>query len=769
MQIVPNQENSGLLERESIPYQRRLSGSARQAESGTESLQGILEVLRRRKKLIALTIGASLALGILVCLMMTPKFESTATIEISPEDNSPLGAGSAAASSDPDAVKAEVETDAKILEDDTLALAVIQKLNLTSQPYYQVKPGPLDILRGSPLRKEQGLPLDQAPLTRAALLKRFAKSLKIESVGDTRLIAVTFRNPDPKIAALGANTLVHAFIEDSLDRHDRSVGEASFWLSKQLNDLKGKVEDSQKRLADYERKTGLGGIELGQSSGGGGVAPQTRNVTLDKLSALNDQLTTAQANRISAEAVYMLVRTQDPEVVLGFGNLGISSGAAGATIGTGSLQLLQQLRQQEVGLKAQYANLATKYGENNPQLQEVKSQLDSVQQSAQHEMANITKRAQNTYLIAQRDEDSIKKEFTEQQSAANKLNDDTVQLQVLAQEALSNRTLYENVFSRLQEATIAAGVKATRVGIVDAARVAAKPAQPNIPLYLLAALAFGIFAGLTVAFVKENLDTTVQNPRDVELFTDLPVLAHIPTTAQPEGHQLALLNSETSNLSDAFSILKTAVLQQGKAGKSKIILVTSPLTGDGKTSITYNLALSFARQGARVLIIDGDLRKSAIHVLCGCDNDFGIRDLAKGSFDLRDAVVPATGIPNLSLLPAGNQPGWPDEIFATNEFHVFLEEAKQEYDRIFIDTPPMLVVADASILSSYADALLLVVRLGHITKNALPHFSTAVERTGRPVLGCVINGVDTKSSEYMLTYYGQTGKKEPALYANSAG
>ena len=346
------------------------------------------------------------------------------------------------------------------------------------------------------------------------MLKRFAKSLKVEQIADTRLISITLRNPDPNIAAAGANALVHAFVEDSLNRHGRSVTEASYWLSKQLEDLKQKVTESQQRLADYERATGLGGIDLTSSANQPG-SMQPKNVTLDKLAALNDQLISAESNRISAEAVYRFVQSQDPEVVMGFG-------ASGSMLGGGSLQLLQQLRQQEVALKSQYANLSTRYGENNPQLQEVKSELDSVEQSIKHEMGNISKRAENTYLIAKRDEDAIRQEFTEQQAAADKLNDNTVQLQVLAQEALSTRTLYENVYSRLQEATIAAGVKATRVSIVDQARVAAKPAQPNIPLYVAAAGVFGLLIGVSSAFVQENLDTTVQHHHEVEMYTSIP-------------------------------------------------------------------------------------------------------------------------------------------------------------------------------------------------------------------------------------------------------
>jgi capsular exopolysaccharide synthesis family protein len=754
--MIPEQESPTFIEGELIPYQKRHVMSPGLVEhGGSESLRDVLQVLRRRKNLIGLVVAGMLTLGILACVVMTKKYASTATIEITPEDDSPLSNNNNAAAPDADAIKADLETATKILQDDTLALAVIKSQDLTRVPPYKIEPGLMDYLEGSPLRKEQGLPLDQAPATRAALLKRFAKSLKVEAVPDTRLIQVTFLNPDAKIASLGANALVHAFIEDSLRRRHNSVSTASFWLSKELDDLKGKVEDSQQKLADYERQTGLGGIEMAQGAqgGGAGLVLPVRNVTLDKLATLNDQLTAAETNRISTEAVYKLVQTQDPEVVLGLGNLGIANGAAGAAVGEGGLQQLQAFRQQEVALRAEYANLATKYGENNPRLAQIKNQLDSVHQSAQGELANIGKRAQNSYLIAKGNEDAVRQEFNKQQGAANKLNDDTVHLQVLAQEALSNRTLYENLFSRLQEANIVAGVKATRVSIVDEGRIAAKPSKPNVPLYLLASLGGGLFFGLTAAFIKENLETTVQSPMDIELSTQMPVLAHIPDLESIGRRKISsAYMSPESSLSDAFSVLKTAILQQSTTGRVKTILVTSPLTGDGKTSVTYHLGLSLARQGAKVLLVDGDLRKPSLHLVCECDNSVGIRNLTSGALPLEKAVVPVSNKPGLFLLPAGTHPGWPDKLFTMKEFQSLLDKAKQDYDWVLIDTPPILVVADASILSAYADALLVVFRPGNMSRAALPHLATAIQRTRRKVLGCVLNAVNTGAPEYMMTY-----------------
>ena len=307
-----------------------------------ESIQDLLGVLRRHWKTVAIVALSIFLLVLLGCLLIKSKYDAVATIEINRDatggggaDGSAGGAGNFSAQVDD--VVTEVATDTNILQGPTLAMEVIKKLDLIKQPYFsKVIP-----------EEEKGLPLDRAPKTRERLIKRFEKSLKVESVTGTRLITVTYRNPDPVVAANVANTISETFISDYLQRKISSTSEVSYWISKQLDALKSQVQKSEQALADFEHKTGLAGIDMPDAGGGNGLAMQAHNTVLDRLNSLNGELTTAEANRISAETVYKLVQTQDPEVVVGLGGMSVASGGTVLAQG-GGLELLSNLRQQEV-------------------------------------------------------------------------------------------------------------------------------------------------------------------------------------------------------------------------------------------------------------------------------------------------------------------------------------------------------------------------------------------------------------------------------------
>src|SRR5271170_2537477 len=243
-----------------------------------ETLSGVLRVLRRRWKTVVLVTLGIFLLGLLVCLLMTPKYASTAIIEINKEDNSAnVSTDVGAASPTADELKAEIETDISVLESDGLALAVIRDLNLT-----QTRP-----FNKAIVASEKDKPLDQAPLTREKLIKRFAKNLTVESPPDTRLITVTFQNPDPVVAANVANAISQKFIDSAMDRRHNSTIQSSFWLRKQLEDLKKQVEDSEQKLADYQRESGLAGVQL---SGGGGPGDNGASAGLSPHSTVTDRL-----------------------------------------------------------------------------------------------------------------------------------------------------------------------------------------------------------------------------------------------------------------------------------------------------------------------------------------------------------------------------------------------------------------------------------------------------------------------------------------------
>lgn len=706
----------------------------RPAESQT--LIGLFRILRRRWKAVAGITLATFCLGLLICSMLTPQFSSTSSIEISRDDSKEdTAAPGLGLSPTTEEVKTEINTAITVLQSEGLALSVIQDLKLMSKP-------PFNKAVSS---DERGKSLDQAPKTRQKVIRAFEKSLKVESPEDTRLINVTFQNPDPNVSADVANYLPRLFIENNLERRQKSTIQVSYWLQKQLGDLKRQVEVSEQRLADYERRTGLAGIQISGSSTGDGassVAISPHNTVTERLFALNQELTAAEANRISTETVYRLVQTQDPEVVLGLGSMSVASSGAGSAAVTadGGITLVRSLRAQEAALTQEYAASAVKYGTNNPRLSQVQQQLVAVRQQMHAELERISQRAENAFKYARKNEDTLRQQFTKQQSAANLLADDTVHLQVLAQEAYSNRALYESLFSKLQTANLASGVRATRIDIVDPARSGGIPGFPAWDKILPLLLVFSGLVGISAAFLRESLDETVRTSRDLGEVPDVPMLAYIPTMQADTTK--TLVSAPKAPFAEAFRALRTSIMLETASFSQKVFLITSPLGGDGKTTATFNLGAAFAQQGARVLLIDGDLRNPELHRLFGCGMSPGLGDLQHSSQGSEvKGIVQHAALPTLFILPAGQLPELPAEFFGSDRFAWFLDSAGQRYDYVLIDSPPMLSVTDASLIASKAAGTIVVIRSRSTTRQIFSATVRALRRTGTPTLGVLLNDV----------------------------
>ncbi|MBB5315603.1 GumC family protein [Tunturibacter empetritectus] len=709
-----------------------------------ETLSGVLRVLRRRWRTVVLVTLGIFLLGLLVCLIMTPKYASTAIIEINKEDNSAnVSTDTGTASPTADELKAEIETDISVLQSDGLALAVIRDLNLThTRPF-----------SGDIVSSEKDKPLDQAPLTREKLIKRFAKNLTVESPPDTRLITVTFLNPDPAVAANVANAISQKFIDSAMDRRHKSTIQSSYWLRKELDDLKKQVEDSEQKLADYQRESGLAGVQISANGGGGdnaggaaGISPHS--TVTDRLYTLNQELTAAESNRISTETVFHLVQSQDPEVVLGLGSMSASGGNGGGSLTPdGGIQLIRSLRTEEAALEQEYAGAAVKYGANNPRLAQTQQQLDAVKQQLHAELQRISKRAENSYLYAKQNEDTIRQQFVKQQSNANEMADATVHLQVLAQEAYSNRALYESLFSKLQTANLASGVRATRIDIADQARPAGTPAIPNYLKYLSLIAGVGIFFGISSAFLRESLDETVRRPRDLQRIAGLRMLGYVPrmqtkSLLASSGGDSKLIDAPKAPFSEAFRVIRTSIMRALPSIGSRTLLVTSAAGRDGKTTAVYNLGVAFAQQGARVLLLDCDLRNPDLHRLFGCA-------LSPGVSDLQDPVTKAevlgivrhTSLSNLFMLPAGPPPEFPAEFFESQTFDALLRVCAADYDYVLIDSPPILSVTDTSIIASKVGGSIAVVRSRSTTQSVLSSLIESLHHANTPVLGVVLNDV----------------------------
>lgn len=748
----------------------------------THALQSLTRLWTVRRKWIIGSIVICELLALIIILMMRPTYGATSTIELNKGGTGALdlGVGDDALaqqlSSGADTLKTDLQTEISILQGDSLALAVIQRLGLALQPPFAAEGR--EVRR---LRSEQGLPLEQAPQTRTRLLRIFGEHLTVEVVRGTRLIRVTYESHDPEHAAQIANALIDSYKNQYLQSHYNATTETSAWLTKQLADLKANVEDSEKKLTDFEKETGILSLNMmmptGSRNGSMGSDGQIHSVVIEKLDALNAELTVAEANRIEKETIYRLANTGSADVILGLGNdpLAAQSNSMVLTQG-GGLSNLQQLRQQQSQLKINLADAATTYGPNNRHLKEIQTQIGALDDQIQEELQQIVKRAQVDFQLAQQTEGEIRRQFGQQKTVASKLNEKTVQFAVLSQEAFSRKNLYEDLYTKLQEANVSAGIKATNITIVDPARSQSVPVRPKPVSYMAIGLLFGVFVGLSTAFTADNLDRTVTTPLEVEEITGKPVIGVIPTFGEPVrtyGAQLLtdsrkattkrlsvsnpvwMLSDPNSGAAEACRALRTSIMLSRTGGGPRIILVTSCIPGEGKTTLTMDLAVAFAQHNKKVIVIEADMRRPRIKHVVDVPSKAGLSNVLAGSLTSDEAILRGVHVAMLDVLPAGPRPPMPSEILGSAAFEELLEELRLKYDIVLIDSPPALLVTDAVAMSVKTDAVLWVAQAGVITRPQLARAAELIERNRIPVIGFVVNRMDSRSAAYGYEYYGR--------------
>jgi capsular exopolysaccharide synthesis family protein len=711
-------------------------------------------------------------------LTTKPLFESTSTIELnkSSKGSSDLGIDDVLSqqfSSAGDSLLVDQQTETAILQSDSLALAVIEKLGLASKPPFVGK---------SQDNSEKGLPLQDAPVTRTRLLRIFRRSLKVDPIRGTRLIQVSFESQDPRQAAEIANALIEGYKNQYLQSHYEATSETSDWLTKQLSDLKANVEESEKKLTDYEKENGILNLNVMPTSNdtSSGQGSQVHSVTIEKLDALNSELTAAEANRIEKEAIYHIVASNNGDIIVGLANdpLAAQSNSMVLTQG-GGLSNLEMLRQQQNQVKISLAQASTTFGANNRHLKELQTQLHTMDEQIQQEMHQIVLRAQGDFQLARQTEDQIRQRFDKQQIAASKLNEKTVQFSVLSQEAYSRKKLYEDLYTKLQEANVSAGLKATNITIVNPARSESIPIRPR-PVYNLALGAlFGIFIGVSSAYAVDSLDRTVSNPMEVEEITGRPVIGVIPNfvetdsvygprltslakkiqakeLAAPEAPRdpmsVWMINHPDSAPAEAFRVLRTSILLSRPGGGLKTLLVTGCTPGEGKTTVTTNLAVAFAQHGKKVIIIEADMRRPKLMRKLDIPNKVGLSNVLAGTSSIDAAILHSVHVPTLDILPAGPRPPMPSEILGSTAFDELLDRLRSTYDIILIDSPPALLVTDAVSISTKADAVIWVAQAGVITRPYLARAAHVIDRNGMRVIGFVVNRISPKISGYGYGY-----------------
>ena len=700
----------------------------------------VRRMFRQYRWLIAGCTVACLLLAGGYLLVKAPQFEAGAQIEVRPAGSNSLGLDDMAAKVfSPADANTQLQSAVQMLESNTIALEVMRQLQMARRSDFA----------GRWTQRDDTPAESLPPEVRDQLLGRFRRGLNVSIVPKTDIISVRFKARNAELSAEVVDAVINSYTERKIRTSYDSTMQVSNWLSAQMDDLKNKASESQEKLAELQRTTGLIG------------ADETSNTVTDKLKQLDEQLTAAESDRVFKEARYRIATSGDPEL--------LASSAPDPT--------LQLLRTQEAELRLQYTQLSTKFGNGYPKLAEVTNQVTQVDRAIDVQLTRLSERYKNDYLAAANSEKMLRAAYQEQQQKAYQLNHGAAQYAILKHEVETTRDLYETLQRKLKEAGISAGLASANIGVVDSAEVPSTPVEPRVPLVLGMGLGAGILMGTLSAVVLEAMDTTIRSGDEAEALCGVPALATIPRMNETDKWRLpwphVVENQPARNVitqqqpyskaAESYRTLRSSLVL-GAGGNAQVLVITSACPAEGKTLTAVNCATVMAQQGTRVLLVDADLRRSSLHRNMGIRREPGLGDILSGRCTAEEAVVAVENIPHLSVVSSGATVSYPAEALASDAMTAALQQWRNEYDHIVIDTPPVAMVTDAVVLAAQSDAVLLVALASGTTRHALRRTRDLLVRANAKIAGVVVNGVDQQYESNYYRAYGCGGAHDEIDY-----
>jgi capsular exopolysaccharide synthesis family protein len=742
------------------------------------TLQDIFRVFDRRRRIAIGTLLVFVVLAVLVCVFIPRKYDAQGVIELQKSSSHSLGldslmsgmGGGAGSGGGGDSLTANIDlqTQAEILQSDALALQVIRELDLEKNEDFAPRFNPvywvMGLISGNGPPDPKDAPLEDRPRRRQRLLDVFRANLKVKVTEGTRLMEVDYMSSDPKVAAAVVNHLVQALNDYNFQTKHKTNVNVSRWLQGQLGDLRKGSLDLKAKVVTLQKETGI--------FGAGGVDVQGRPITyspiLDHLQQSTAQLSVAEMNRILKESVYRIASTGNAEMLSQLAGTTMSNGGGNGV--ANSLTLLQNLRAQEATQEALIGQDATVFGPSDPKLVEDRANLKKVQQSIEAEVARVAERAKNDFQIALNTEQGARTAYNADRTAAEKLNDKAIEYSIAEREAEQSQALYEDLQSRLREAGILGSLHATNLSVVNGALAPAKPARPNVPLYLAIGVGAGIFFGFAVALFVDAIDDKLQGTEEVEAMA-LPLLGLLPLVKPEKSKQPStILDARNWPFGEAVRKLRSTLLISRSAKPPQVLMVTSGSSQEGKSTLSLALAISLAQLDKTVLLLEADMRRPVLSSRTGMALKGGLSVLLTD----REAgiePIPSAEYPNLHFMPAGPLPHHPAELLASERMHSLLKGWRSQYDFVVMDCPPALPVSDVQLLECLADATILVARAGFTTRIALNRayqlLCAHVKDPATPSIGIVLNFVSQQSSAY-YGYYGYYGNRR-CEYPQSKG
>ncbi|HEV2489387.1 MAG TPA: polysaccharide biosynthesis tyrosine autokinase [Candidatus Acidoferrales bacterium] len=714
-----------------------------------------LIVLRKHQWMILTFLLTVVTIVTIASFKMKPVFMASARVEVDRENPNSLPFQDSNSFDMYMDLENYIETQTEILRSETLAMKTIRSMDLARYPEFGGNPN--DLIDAGPNQKEP------------PILGAFLGRLSVKRVPNSRLLEVQFEAENPQLAAQVVNAHLQNYIEENFKSRYDATTQASNFLSSELEELRIKMEKSEDARVAYERQNQIWMIDANQ------------NTTTQKLEDLSKALTDVQTELSKREATYELAHSPDADSLEAIqGNTEI-----------------QELIKKKSDLEQEYTEALSQTGPNYPKVQGFAVQIKDIDAQLSERKKAIIAGVDSDFHESQTRAALIERDLSRQEALANNLAEKLVQYNILKHDAESNKELYDGLLQKLKEAGISAGLRTSNIRIVDPALVPSAPTRPQKARNILLAFLVGIIGGIGLAFFREYLDNTIKSPDDIQVLTGLPSLTVVPAFANGSGHhQLARVSRHIgigtrrkdsrvevisvqqpkSVASEAFRALRTSLLLSQADHPPQVILVTSALPQEGKTTAASNLAITLAQLGDRTLLIDADLRKPGVRRALNLPpgREFGLSSYLAGVSKLNDVIVPHDSIENLDAVLTGPIPPNPADLISSSRMTEAIEELRKHYKFIVIDSPPILAATDAVILSALTDGVLLVVWSGETPKEAFTRSRDLLAGVKGRLLGVILNGVDSSAPDYYYSYryypysYGY-GEEEEAKTKFTAG
>lgn len=724
--MASHQNFSGLVE---------MSNDVESGLTDSESFLGIdlrqfLVVLRRNKLFIALVVAAFLIAGVLITIFMVPSYSATSLVLIEDEGEQIIEGTDLSPSVTGVDTDRFLQTQLEILRSRALAAKVVADGKFAQdEKFYEAMGTSLPLK--SELEGKDASTEGYREYLNGYATELVQDALNASLMADSRVGSITIVTNYPNYSARIANLYAQSFIENNLNRKFNSSAYARQFLATQLEQARVKLENSEKDLNQYSRAAGL--IRVTGTGNGGGNGETALSITNDTLVNLNNQASQATSDRIAAEQEWNAIASQPvlsvPEVLAN--------------------SAIQQLVRQKADIEGRLAQERAKHLDDYPTVVGLKAQAEEIENRIEDIGQSIKNSIKLNYQAAREREQTLLAQVDKTQTNAIEEQNRGVQYSVLKRVADTNRGLYDSLLARYNQLNAASGALTNNITMVDSAEVPSEPSSPRLSVNILISLLLGAAAATAFVLLREYFDDTIRVPDDVERKLDLPLLGLLPIVDEPGE----ALEDSKSALSEAYSSLVVNLSFSTPSGLPHVLVVTSAQQAEGKSTTSHTIALMLSRLGRKVLLVDGDLRRPTLHSTWASRDKPGLSQLLVGNVEFDD-VLQESENENLSYITALPIPPQPSLLLGGPRLAKFVSEARERYDVVIIDCPPMLGLSDTASITQHADGVLMIVNAQAFHRGAIKSALRRLHIIGSPILGVVLSMFDMKNADSEYSYYG---------------